>query len=318
MTFNPMMALLVRAAVEWLEPKPTVVELGNQTFTPDDATLRRVIAHSRGGSGLDCGGLERLLRRPAPERRDGTEAYYRCLGFSEYQAIDVNDAYGSLVMDLNRDLREAYGFSRTFSLVTNNGTAEHVFDQAAVLRNVHALARPGGLMLHLLPFLRYVNHGFYCYHPNLFSALAAANGYRLVALGLGNRHGQGAFALPAPEEEAAAMSLEVLPAARWLDLATLLAEPKLAGPGLGRRLARRVRRWRGVLRPGDRLAAAIEWLQRSHRNLLVFAVLRKLADTPFRVPIQGLYAGALSDPELRARYAPAPSGPAGGPALRGS
>lgn len=35
-----------------------------------------------------------------------TVSYYKALGFVDYNAIDVNNLYGSLIMDLNVDLRE--------------------------------------------------------------------------------------------------------------------------------------------------------------------------------------------------------------------
>lgn len=304
MSFNPMMTLLARVVVDHLEANPTVVELGNQTFRPDDKALRRVIEVSQGRPEFDGEGLSSLLHLSPEERSDKTAFYYRCLGFSDYQAIDVNETYGSLVMDLNRDLQQAYGFSRTFSLVTNNGTGEHIFDQASVLRNMHALTKQGGLMLHLVPFVNYINHGFYCYHPNLFHAIAAANGYQIVALGLGNRLGHGAIATPAPEDEAAA---PVLHTERRVALRTLLADPKLPGRGAGRRIKYWCRRILSTSNPGQRFGAVLGWLQRSHHNVLVFAVLRKVSGEPFRVPIQGIYADAISSADLRADYDPARS-----------
>ncbi len=297
-----MMTLLARAAAELLEAHPSVVELGNQTFNADDKTLRRVIERSAGRGGVDLDGLNSLLRMSRQERRDKTAFYYRCLGFSDYVAIDVNETYDSVVMDLNRDLREAYGYNRTFSLATNNGTGEHIFDQASVLRNVHALVKPGGLMLHVMPFLNYVNHGFYCYHPNLFHALAGANGYRIVAMGLGNRHGHGAVAVPTPKVEAFRPYLHGETA---VDLQTLLAKPKLPGRAVGGRLKYWGRRILDSAKPGVRFGAAIDGLQKLQANVVVFAVLRKMTDEPFRIPIQGIYADAISDAELRTDYAPA-------------
>ncbi len=99
-------------------------------------------------------------------------------------------------MDLNKDLEAEYQFHEQFDVVTNNGTGEHVFDQAAVYRNAHKLTRAGGLMVHVMPFVNYVNHGFYSFHPNLYHALAVANGYDVVGLGIATRYGAGVIAIP--------------------------------------------------------------------------------------------------------------------------
>ena len=87
-------------------------------------------------------------------------------------------------MDLNRDLRSEYGYDETFDLVTNLGTGEHVFDQRRVFENVHNLTKPGGVMLYMLPFVNWLNHGFYNFHPVLFADLAAANGYGILEIAL--------------------------------------------------------------------------------------------------------------------------------------
>ncbi|HEY8152851.1 MAG TPA: hypothetical protein VII72_01845 [Myxococcota bacterium] len=301
MSFHPLMALLVRGAVEILGPDPTVVELGNQTFTPDDGTLRRILAHPGRAKAIDRAGLETLLGEPKQARRGRTAAYYQSLGFSAYDAIDVNDGYGSLVMDLNRDLRLHYGFDRSFSLVTNNGTGEHVFDQRSIFQNVHALTGVGGVQLHVLPCLDYVNHGFYSFHPNLFHALARANGYRLIALGIGSRLGHAVISRPDAEEPLFAPPLH---SCREVDPATILGRVKAERSALLPRLGRFGRRiFRGES-PSRGLSSAISQLHRTHGKLVVFAVMRKLADGAFRPPIQGRYADAISDPGIRIDYLP--------------
>ena len=180
MSFNSLMALLVRGALDQLEAgsqaRPSVIELGNQTLKADDRALRAIVDRSRGRGEIDVAGLEKLIEQGASNRGERAADYYRLLGFADYQAIDVNDRYGSLVMDLNRDLAAAYDYDETFSLVTNNGTGEHVFNQDAIYRNVHQLTQVGGLMLHVMPFYEFVNHGFFAIQPNLYPALAQANG----------------------------------------------------------------------------------------------------------------------------------------------
>lgn len=163
----------------------------------DDASLKRImttlepLAPQRPvdlAALKSLGGLPRGVTLKKASSQPQTEAYYRALGFSTYEAIDINSRFGSHVMDLNLDLARHYGFSRRYDLVVNVGTSEHIFDQAAVLRNAHNLAADGGLMLHIVPFTGYTNHGFYNYQPNLFYDLAAANGYAIVKLLLADRY----------------------------------------------------------------------------------------------------------------------------------
>ncbi len=149
MSFTPLMMKLVAALRVDLPEAPTVVELGNQTFdptisgrlsAPGDLMLPRVIRLLESqGRAFDRATLDRLATAPWQDVKGCTADYYRALGFASYDAIDVNSRYGSLVMDLNVDLRERCGFERTFDLVTNNGTGEHIFNQYAVFKNMHQL-----------------------------------------------------------------------------------------------------------------------------------------------------------------------------------
>lgn len=194
--FNPLTATIVTDLIagELLPAAPRAVDLGNQTYGVDRLTMERIIARLEGSPAADRRRINHdALRSFAKAEIRGpaaptVEQFYRALGFAGYEAIDINSRYGSLVMDLNRDLEAAYGFTKTYDLVVNTGTAEHVFNQAAFLRNAHTLAKPGGLMVHIVPFTGYINHGFYNYQPNLFLDLAAANRYELVRLDLADRN----------------------------------------------------------------------------------------------------------------------------------
>ena len=73
-----------------------------------------------------------------PEYSDFTPEFYNQLGFS-YQAIDMNAKMSALPMDLNTDLATSYRYSKTHSIVLDNGTGEHVFDQHMVFKNQHDL-----------------------------------------------------------------------------------------------------------------------------------------------------------------------------------
>ena len=147
-------------------PKPTVCELGNQTLKNSKARAEV---------------YQQLGIAPATDLTS-TRDWYLSIGFDQYLAIDVNTERHAVAMDLNVDIVQHYSFDQQFDLVTNNGTGEHVFNQYMLFRNAHNLCKPGGFMIHVLPFYRWVDHGFFNYNPNLFPCLANQNGYELREL----------------------------------------------------------------------------------------------------------------------------------------
>ena len=44
-------------------------------------------------------------------------------------------------------------------------------------------------MLNILPFIDWINHGFYNFNPIFFADLAASNNYELIKISLANRNG---------------------------------------------------------------------------------------------------------------------------------
>ena len=51
------------------------------------------------------------------------------------------------------------------------------------------LLKKNGLMLNILPFIDWVNHGFYNFNPIIFADLAASNSYQILKIALANRNG---------------------------------------------------------------------------------------------------------------------------------
>ena len=238
--------------------------------------------------------LDELRAAGSEHRKPRTSDYFRALGYSDYRAIDINDLYGSLVMDLNRRVRDAYGYDETYELVTNNGTGEHIFNQMAIFENVHDLTAPDGWMLHVMPFVGYHNHGLYAFQPNLYYALARANGYELVLAGVATRGGRG-FVCSADETDSLP---PLLIEDRRLPMRVLLSGAKLPKTGLVGALVH-------ALKPRDdgrRLGAELKRLTRERANLLTFALLRKHGQGEFRIPIQTRYIDDLGTDELRKEY----------------
>jgi hypothetical protein len=147
---------------------------------------------TRGGIGVVEFGNQRL--DPSLEGGD-VRGFYKSIGFSEYLALDVNTRMGAIVADLNNVNEVSGAIAKvrnnyiTFDLVTNNGTGEHIFNQAAVFESAHWLCKQRGIMLHILPFTPWINHGFYNYNPILFRDLGAANKYKTLFFWIGDRWG---------------------------------------------------------------------------------------------------------------------------------
>lgn len=314
MSFAPLMIKLVACLRDELPEHPTVIELGNQTFDPtisgtitkaEDQVLPLVLRYlDRRGKAYDRAALERIAAMSVEEQKPLTAAYFKALGFASYDAIDVNSKYGSLIMDLNVDLRQHYGFERTFDLVTNNGTGEHVFNQYAVFRNMHNLAAAGGVLLFVLPFHNWMNHGFFNFNPILFGDLAVANGYRIlrlsVALSEGAEIGVGPDGVPADEI-----------AFDWQPRMPAVALKELQQRGSVKPFTPRVGAWwlskkvmgQNPLAAGSRLPAMVASLAERSANVNVVAALQKTQLDEFKPPLQGMYAGAnVESDALRAAY----------------
>jgi hypothetical protein len=105
------------------------------------------------------------------------------LGF-RYECLDIDANFGALTMDLNFD-QVPPDFRNKYGLVSNHGTTEHILNQYNCFKVIHDLAKPGGLMLHALPFTVHLEHGFFNYQPNFFSALARYNSYRTLGIWVG-------------------------------------------------------------------------------------------------------------------------------------
>lgn len=123
-----------------------------------------------------------------------TKKFYESLGYEDYVAIDGNTNMSAIVADLNRAvviefMNKGKTGWKQFDLITNNGTGEHIFSQEMVFLNAHHLCKKGGIMLHVLPFSRWINHGFYNYNPILFRDLAAACGYEIIFRAIGDKWG---------------------------------------------------------------------------------------------------------------------------------
>lgn len=154
--FNPLMAKAV-ARVSSIVHGGSVCEFGNQRL---DKSLQN--------SGLKT-----------------AKDFYQLQGFTQYLALDVNERMDAVVCDLNEPID--LNVLGQFDLVTDNGTGEHLFDQAQVWWNHHSLVRRGGVLLKIMPFTPWFNHGFYNFNPIIYRDVAAANNYEWLFLWICDR-----------------------------------------------------------------------------------------------------------------------------------
>lgn len=96
-----------------------------------------------------------------------------------YLSFDIAKGYKTEIFDLNTmALRGALVGS--FDTVVNFGTTEHLMNQLNAMRVIHNAVRPGGHIVHELPSLGYIDHGYITYTPRFFFDLAGHNEYEVV------------------------------------------------------------------------------------------------------------------------------------------
>lgn len=96
-----------------------------------------------------------------------------------YLSLDIANGHRTLIFDLNSQSlsRKHVG---AFDLVLNFGTTEHVINQLNSFRVIHDATMPGGHIVHELPSVGFIDHGYFCYTPRFLFDLAAYNEYEVV------------------------------------------------------------------------------------------------------------------------------------------
>lgn len=168
-----------------LPPRPSILELGEAQWFGDVPT--EVLSENIENLVHDEELREQLHQRMAdilcgdsPDRDwDLAKLFYKVfLNYSKLTAIDFHGTAIARKIDLN----QAVDLGEQFDFVFNTGTAEHVFNVFQFFKTTHEVTRPGGLMLHTMPFRGWLEHGFYSFNPTFFWDLAAVNGYTMLTL----------------------------------------------------------------------------------------------------------------------------------------
>jgi len=246
--YNLFVALRERGA---LPARPSVLELGESEWYGDVST--EVLADAIDSMVADAARrrelkdrLARILEGNSPQESwDLAKVFYAAfLDYRKITAIDFHGTPAALKLDLNQPV----ALGEQFDVLISGGTAEHVFNVFQFFKTCHEVTCPGGLMVHVVPFLGWLEHGFFNFNPTFFWDLAQVNDYAIVLLAY----------------------TEVTPV-RLIQLRSREQILEMARRGeLG-------------------------------QNAMLHAVLRKpAAESGFRVPMQGVYAGRVSDDVMEA------------------
>ncbi len=180
-----------------LPPGASVMELGAQQLycKGAEAYLAEFVARV-GAKNPAFRDVPKLQQRELESLANGgfTSGLLKACGY-EYSAIDIFDADGTILFDLNRQEPTAEMRSR-YDLVTNFGTTEHIINQYLAFKTMHEMAKVGGIIYNELPLAGFHMHGYFSYNPLLFIQLAEANRYEIVMQAYGKNDRD---FVPAPE-----------------------------------------------------------------------------------------------------------------------
>jgi len=101
---------------------------------------------------------------------------FQKLGYASY-FVDLLPSRGcERVLDLNQPIEwAAQDMLEQFDVVLDPGTLEHVFNIGQAFKNVLALLKPGGVVIHLNP-TNQINHGFWSISPTAYWDFYTQNG----------------------------------------------------------------------------------------------------------------------------------------------
>ena len=254
MTFNPVAAINVLECRNIIKNEnPEAMDLGSQTSSINSSFISSLINQKFKLNNIQKENLENLKNKNDFVTKD----YFQSIGFRDYKSIDINGAYDSYQFDLNKNISKTYNFNQKYDLVINNGTGEHVFNQYALFLNSHNLTKIDGIMLNIVPFIDWINHGFYNFNPIFFADLAASNNYKIEKISLANRDGA---ELKLNASDYSIMFEQIKPHTNDSKFNKMI---EIAKTKIG-------------------------------KNILLVVVLKKLLNNKFKIPLQGKYLSDIS------------------------
>jgi hypothetical protein len=140
------------------------------------------------GRVLELGLQDMFIPREKISKLLNTEESVTCpselfnyFGYEDHRSIDGHKAPKCYPLDLNHKIDSKMLVELKSELVTNFGTSEHIFNQMSVFSNIHDFCAKDGVMLHAVPILGNVQHGYFNYQPRMFFEMAIANRYEILA-----------------------------------------------------------------------------------------------------------------------------------------
>jgi hypothetical protein len=159
----------------FFDGKQSIMEIGSQELHVT-ATDFAALMETAGMRDYDWRPFSDLEHYPGVPRMSAAP-FYRLLGLPTYRSIDVNEDYGAIPLDLNVPLADD-SLRGQFDVVTDFGSAEHVFNVSEAYRSIHRLCRADGLIIAIQGFYR--GNGYYLFDHSFFEGLAMANGYDVL------------------------------------------------------------------------------------------------------------------------------------------
>lgn len=152
----------------------SIFELGTQDISTTRAVVERAARTLQGNERARF--MVDAIFDGQTFRPNAQLAFYELFGASRYQSADLSDPRADFPFDLNKPI----AIEETFDIVTDFGTAEHVFNIGEVYSSIHNLLKVGGIALFTSPTFGFINHGFYNLHPLVFEEMANFNHYDVV------------------------------------------------------------------------------------------------------------------------------------------
>lgn len=114
----------------------------------------------------------------ALQRIPETRSLFAALGI-DTEFVDISPSRGfEIACDLNHPV--AAELRGRYDIVYDGGTLEHCFNIGQVMRNITALARTGGFIIHVNPLNLY-NHGFFNLNPTFYHDWYTQAGHHIVS-----------------------------------------------------------------------------------------------------------------------------------------
>jgi hypothetical protein len=157
-----------------------VLVIGKQEVWGAEAEIIRWLKES----GLSpAAGETQLASKPDFRRLQFIQdtSMFNLMGFREVINLDNSDYEGAeFIWHLNRPLREELLKKvGRFDAIIDSGWLEHIFNIPEVLKNYYRLAAENGVVIHIVPSCKIVDHGFYMFSPTLFQDYYSANRWRI-------------------------------------------------------------------------------------------------------------------------------------------